>query len=137
METDILKVLNYQISLPTIFKFFVRYLNAGHATRKLVYFCSYLLEESLLSYNMVKYMPSQHAAAAILIGRLVIGRNGWSPTLVKYTGYREDDVIPIAREMLQAKRLLSPELDSMKKKYSRRSKMMASAIPLPSSIWSL
>ncbi|KAL7523847.1 hypothetical protein ACHAXR_001363, partial [Thalassiosira sp. AJA248-18] len=110
-EEKMLKTLNYQISIPTMYKFLIRYLNAGHADKKLVYLSSYILEESLLSYDMIKYKPSQLAAAAVLIGRHSVGRNNWSPTLLKYSDYREEDVIGVARDMLAAKNSLWPGLD--------------------------
>ena len=69
MEEKILKALNYQISIPTIYKFFIRYLNAGHTNKKLIFLSSYMLEKSLLGYGMIKYKPSQLATAAVLVGR--------------------------------------------------------------------
>lgn len=134
MEEKILRALNYQISIPTIYKFFVRYLNAGHADKKLVYLSSYILEESLLSYDMIKYKPSQLAAAAILIARRAIGRNAWSPTLLKYSGYREEDILPVARAMIAAKNALAPGLVALKNKYRRSSYFRASTLALPSNI---
>ena len=115
----ILNKLNYQISIPSIYKFLVRFLNAGHSNKTLCYLASYILEESLLNYDMIKkYKPSQLAAAAILIGRKTIGRNAWSPTLLRYSDYREEDVVPIANDMLGAKKELCPQLRAIKKKYT-------------------
>ena len=134
MEEKILKALNYQISIPTIYKFFVRYLNAGHANKKLIFLSSYILEESLLSYDMIKYKPSQLAAAAVLIARNDVGRNNWSPNLLKYSLYRKEDVIPVARDMIAVKNDLPLGLVSLKNKYSRSSKFKAANITLPSEI---
>ena len=73
----------------------------------------------MLNYDMIKkYKPSQLAAAAILIGRKTIGRNAWSPTLLRYSDYREEDVVPIANDMLGAKKELCPQLRAIKKKYT-------------------
>ncbi|KAL9179791.1 hypothetical protein ACHAXT_007761 [Thalassiosira profunda] len=135
MEETILKALNYQISLPTAYKFFVRFLNAGHADKKLVYLSSFILEQSLLSYDLVStYKPSELAAAAVLLGRSAIDRNSWSPTLLKYTQYREEDVKPVARAMLAANNAQYPGLHALKSKYSRSSKHRAASIELPSSL---
>ena len=131
----ILKAINYQISIPTIYKFFLRYLKTGPADKRFVFLCSFILEESLLSYDMIiKYKPSQLAAAAILIGRHAVGRNKWSPTLLRYSEYREEAIIPVARDMIAAKNALSPGLDSLKKKYSHARKFKAANISLPSDI---
>ena len=51
----------------------------------------------MLSYGMLtRFKPSQLAAAAVLIGRKALGRNAWSPTLLKYSDYRREDVTPVA-----------------------------------------
>ncbi len=134
-----LKTLNYQISIPTIYKFLVRYLNAANPSKKLCYMSSYIAEVSLLSYEMIKeeYKPSLVAAAAVLIGRKSIGRNGWSSTLVEYSGYREEDIIHVARRMIAVMSMEFPssmELNALKNKYGRRSKSSVADITLPTDI---
>ena len=99
---------------------------------------SYILEESLVSYDMViKYKPSLIAAAAVLIGRHAVGRHNWSPTLLKYSVYREEEIISIAREMIAARNALStlyPGLDALKSKYSRNGKFRDVINKLPTKI---
>lgn len=121
MEERILKAINYQISLPHTYKFLVRYMNAAHATKELVLVSSYVAESSLLSYSLITtYLPSQLAAAAVLIGRNVIGRPNWSPTLAKYTHCREEDIKPIARDLLAAMKIAKErENVYLAKKYRR------------------
>lgn len=137
-EETILKTLNYQISIPTIYNFLVRYLNAAHADIKLCYLSSYIAEGSLHSYGMMKkYKPSLLAAAAILIGRKAIGRNVWSPTLLKYSNYREEDVIPVARDLIakMTKEMSShTKLVSLRKKYGSSRLHKVVSISLPSEI---
>jgi len=135
METTILKALNYQISLPTSHSFLLRFLNAAHADRKLVFLTQYLLETSLHSYDLVvKYTPSQLAAATILIGRVAIGRNNWSPTLVKYAEYSEEDIIPIARDLMEENKKLRFGLTAVKRKYSRDKYLKVASAVLPSEL---
>jgi len=135
METTILKALNYQISLPTSHSFLLRFLNAAHADRKLVFLTQYLLETSLHSYKLVvKYTPSQLAAATILIGRVAIGRNNWSPTLVKYAEYSEEDIIPIARDLMEENKKLRFGLTAVKRKYSRDKYLKVASAVLPSEL---
>jgi hypothetical protein len=47
-----------------------------------------------------------------------VGRNAWSPTLLQYAAYREEDITPIARDVLIAKASSSPELRAVNKKYT-------------------
>lgn len=133
METVILKTLKYQISLPTVHTFLFRYLNAAHTYRELTFLTQFILETSLYSYELVtKYSPSQLAAAAVLIGRKAVGRNSWSPTLLKYTEYREEDIKPIARAVFAEHKNLRSSLTAVKQKYHHEKYLKVAGIMLPS-----
>ncbi len=136
MEEKMLRTLNYQISIPTIYTFLVRYLNAANPSKKLCCMSSYIAEASLLSYDMIKeeYKPSQLAAAAVLIGRKSTGRTRWSATLVKFSGYREEDILPVARRMITAISMelsSSTELVALKCKFGRKSMSSVAKIKIP------
>lgn len=118
MEETILKQLEYKITIPSAHAFLVRYLKAAHADRKIVQLSCYILDGTLQSYNLLHYLPSQLAAAAVLIARKTVGRNAWSPTLLKYASYCEEEVVPVARAILSEKSSASPELRAVNKKYS-------------------
>jgi len=117
MEENILKTLEYRITTPTAHYFIIRALKAAHANNKIVQLSCYLLEGSLLSYNLTRYLPSQLAAAAVLIARHTIGRNSWSPTLVRYTNYYEEEIAPVARVLLAEKAAMSKRLVAVNSKY--------------------
>lgn len=118
MEEIILKKLEYKITIPSAHAFLVRYLKAAHADKKIVQLSCFILDGTLQSYSMLDYLPSQLAAAAVFIARRTVGRNAWSPTLLKYAAYREEDIAPIARDVLHAKASSSPELRAVNKKYT-------------------
>lgn len=118
MEETILKSLEYKITIPSAHAFLVRYLKAAHADRKIVQLSCFILDGTLQSYNLLHYLPSQLAAAAVLLARRTVGRNAWSPTLLRYAGYCEEDVIPVARAVLSEKSSASQELRAVNKKYS-------------------
>ena len=136
MEENILKTLNYQLSIPNPYKFLVRYLNAAHADKKIVLLSSFVLEESLLSYDIITtYKPSELASAAVLVARKVSGRNAWSPTLVKYTEYREENIKPLASKFLAERaRIKEMKLVASKKKYSRSNMSKVASIDLPTEL---
>ena len=117
METQILRTFNYQITQPSAHTFLVRYLKAAHADREMSALACYLLDGTLQSYSMLSFLPSQLAAAAVFLARHASGRNPWSPTLLKYSDYTEEDVVPIARALLVEKSVMSPDLESLHKKY--------------------
>ena len=118
MEETILKTLSYNITIPSAHAFLVRYLKAAHADKRIVQLSCYILDGTLQSYNLLHYLPSQLAAAAVFIARRTVGRNSWSPTLLKYAGYREEDIAPIARAVMNEKTSASSELRAVNKKYT-------------------
>lgn len=118
MEENVLKTLEYRITIPSAHAFLVRYLKAAHADKKIVQLSCYILDGTLQSYSLLHYLPSQLAAAAVFIARRCVGRNSWSPTLLRYAGYCEEDIIPVARAVLAEKSSASQELRAVNKKYT-------------------
>lgn len=118
MEEMILKCLEYRITIPSAHAFLVRYLKAAHADRRIVQLSCYILDGTLQSYKLLNFLPSQLAAAAVLIARRTVGRNAWSPTLLKYASYCEEDIIPVARAVVEEQSSASQELGAVNKKYS-------------------
>jgi len=119
MEETILKTLEYNITIPSAHVFLVRFLKAGHADKKIVQLSCYILDGTLQSYNLLHFLPSQLAAAAVFVARRTVGRNAWSPTLLKYAGYCEEEIIPVARAVVSEKSSSSnQELRAVNKKYS-------------------
>jgi len=123
MEEKILKTLNYNVTVPTPHTFLIRFLKAAHADKLMAQLACFLLDGTLLSLETLtcNWRPSQLAAAAILLARRQLGRHNWSPTLVAYSQYREEDVLPVARSLLQNKHKLEEnrELMALAKKYSK------------------
>jgi len=78
----------------------------------------YILDGTLQSFSLLNYLPSQMAAAAVFLARRAAGRNSWSPTLLKYAEYCEEDVIPVARAVLEQKNNSASDLRAVNKKYS-------------------
>ena len=113
-----MRVLEYQITQPSAHTFLVRYLKAAHADKEISQRACYLLDGTLLSYSMLNYLPSQLAAASVFLARHACQRHPWSPTLLKYAGYLEEDIAPVARALLEEKSSCSPDLQSVNKKYS-------------------
>ena len=96
MEEIILKKLEYKITIPSAHTFLVRYLKAAHADKKITQLSCFILDGTLQSYEMLEYLPSQLAAAAVFIARRTVGRQAWSPTLLKYSHYTEEQITPVA-----------------------------------------
>lgn len=118
MESDIIQTLDYKFTVPTIHTFLCRYLKAAHADRSMVQLCCYLTERSLQEYGMIKYLPSEIAATAVLIARISLKRHPWSPTLMKYTNYDEADLAACAKELYTAINIPNNPQNAVFKKYS-------------------
>mmetsp|Transcript_25834 Transcript_25834/g.56867 ORF Transcript_25834/g.56867 Transcript_25834/m.56867 type:complete len:385 (+) Transcript_25834:186-1340(+) len=118
MEEKMLKTLEYNITIPSAHAFLVRFLKAAHADKRIVQLSCFILDGTLQSYNLLHYLPSQLAAAAVFVARRTVGRNSWSPTLLKYANYREEEIAPIARAVMAEKSSAAPELRAVDKKYT-------------------
>lgn len=117
METDIANTLEYQLTVPTIHSFLCRALKAAHADRTMVQLACYLAERSLQEFSMVKFLPSVIAATAVLIARKTLKRHSWSPTLLLYTKYDEDDLALCAADMQVYLADTSIQQQAVNKKY--------------------
>ena len=133
MEETILKTLQYDITIPSAHAFLVRYLKAAHADKKIVQLSCYILDGTLQSYNLLHFLPSELAAAAVYIARRTVGRNSWSPTLLQYAEYKEEEVKPVAQAVIQEKfSSQSKELKAVTKKYTSSRYGGVANIPLDS-----
>jgi cyclin B len=133
MEIKILKALNYQISKPTAHAFLMRFTRAAHADMLLARTASYILEGTLVDYDLIHYLPSELAAASVYIARRSCHRSPWSATLDKYAGYTEAQVTPIARAILHAKsHHEAKNFDAVDVKYSQEkfSRVSEKAYPI-------
>jgi len=118
MEVSILKTLKYNMTVPSAHIFLVRYLKAGHTSRRIAQYSSYILDSTLQHYVLLKYLPSQLAAAAVMIARAKEKRHYWSPTLLKYTSYFKEDIIPVARTILICIKGRGSHVDAVERKYT-------------------
>ena len=117
-EIEILETLGYRVTIESAHTFLVRFLKAAHADKKIFQMSSYILEGSLYSYKLLRYSPSQLAAGTVLIARRYVGRNPWSPTLLKFSSYCEEELSPISKAIISEKKLVESNLFAVKKKYS-------------------
>ena len=79
----------------------------------------------------MRYLPSELAAASVLLARRIVGRKSWSPTLLNYAQYREESVVPIAREILVEKSASNAELKAVTKKYNSNHYGAVASISMP------
>ncbi|XP_061346086.1 G2/mitotic-specific cyclin-1-like [Gastrolobium bilobum] len=94
MEKLMVNTLQFKMSVPTAYVFIRRFLKAAQANRKLELLAFFLVELSLVEYEMVKFPPSQLAAAAVYTAQCSIhGFKQWSKTCEWHTNYSEDQLL--------------------------------------------
>ena len=54
-----------------------------------------------------------------MISRRTAGLDDWSPTLLRYSQYRVDQVLPVAVAIMRNQAEISPKLKAVSKKYSQ------------------
>lgn len=90
----------------------------------------YLMELSLIEYNMCHYKPSQIAAAALCFSlRLLDQGNTWNGTLVYYSHYKEKEIEPIVSKMAAiVLKMKTSKQQAVKNKYKSNKLMKISTI---------
>ncbi|MFS8003118.1 putative cyclin domain-containing protein [Helianthus anomalus] len=95
MERQVVDVLSFQISVPTVIKFLRRFILAAQSSYKvpiveLEYLANYLAELTLTEYSFLKFPPSLIAASAVFLAKWTLDQveHTWNPTLEHYTNYK-------------------------------------------------
>ena len=67
MEQDILKVLDWKISIPTAFPFLDRFLSLTNASEMTKHAAAYYLERTLQEHSFLQFRPSLTCASAVIL----------------------------------------------------------------------
>ncbi|KAJ8764120.1 hypothetical protein K2173_005026 [Erythroxylum novogranatense] len=101
MENLMLNTLQFNMSLPTPYVFMQRFLKAAQSDQKLEQMSFFLIELSLVEYEMLRYPPSLLAASAIYTAQCSLyGFKQWSRTCEWHTNYTEDQLLECSRLMV-------------------------------------
>ncbi|XP_031261532.1 G2/mitotic-specific cyclin-2-like [Pistacia vera] len=119
MESLMLNTLQFNMSVPTPYVFIRRFLKAAQSDKKLELLSFFLIELSLVEYEMLKFPPSLLAAAAIYAAQCtVFGFKQWSKTCQWHSGYSEDQLLECARLMIAFhQRAATGKLTGVHRKY--------------------
>ncbi|XP_077198002.1 cyclin-A1 isoform X2 [Paroedura picta] len=103
MEHLLLKVLAFDLTVPTINQFLLQYLQRHGVCLKTENFARYVAELSLLEADpFLKYLPSQMAAAAYCLANYTVNRHFWPETLAAFTGYSLSEIVPCLSDLHKA-----------------------------------
>jgi G2/mitotic-specific cyclin 1/2 len=99
-ERFVLAALNYDLSYPNPMNFLRRISKADNYDIQTRTLGKYLLEIGCLDHRFLAHPPSQVAAAAMYLARLVLERGPWDATLTHYSGYSEEEIQPVLNLMI-------------------------------------
>ncbi|WVZ71544.1 hypothetical protein U9M48_020119 [Paspalum notatum var. saurae] len=100
-EKVILDKLHWNLTVPTMYMFIVRYLKAAMGDKELENMTFFYSELALVQYTMLVYPPSMTAAAAVYAARCTIQMDPlWTDTLEHHTGLTEPQLLDCARRLM-------------------------------------
>jgi len=128
MERDVLRALEYRLTVPTHYKFLVRYIKASQCDTRTRLVAYYFCEICLPEYDMLEFKPSLIASAAVLLALkatdpLLLAdptrTTLWTETLEFYTKYTLDEVTPCAQRIINiVQKAETSSLQAIRKKYA-------------------
>ncbi|OMJ83903.1 hypothetical protein SteCoe_15058 [Stentor coeruleus] len=99
-EKSILKILDYNITVPSSYRFLERFSKISGLSLEQTSLARYLQELALIDYKMLKYSNSLIAAGSIyLMFKLKSIKPEWTGDLRKASGYTEDQIKPCAKDL--------------------------------------
>ena len=100
MEQKILYVLNFDVSVPSSYRFLERYNKLAKSDEEHFFASQYILELCMLHYKMLRYCPSLQASSALCIaGKLLKNPIVWNDMLASQTHYKENDLEECIKNM--------------------------------------
>ncbi|XP_029393701.1 cyclin-A1 [Mus pahari] len=103
MEHLLLKVLAFDLTVPTTNQFLLQYLRRQGVCIRTENLAKYVAELSLLEADpFLKYLPSLVAAAAYCLANYMVNRHFWPETLAAFTGYSLNEIVPCLSELHKA-----------------------------------
>ncbi|XP_068814962.1 G2/mitotic-specific cyclin-B2 [Struthio camelus] len=132
MEIVILKELNFDLGRPLPLHFLRRASKAAEADAEQHTLAKYLMELTLVDYDMVHHHPSEIAAAALCLSQKILGHNKWGMKQQYYTGYTEDRLVITMKHMAKNVVKVNENLTkytAIKNKYASSKLLMISTIP--------
>ncbi|KAH0516558.1 G2/mitotic-specific cyclin-B1 [Microtus ochrogaster] len=99
MEMKILRVLNFSLGRPLPLHFLRRASKIGEVDVEQHTLAKYLMELTMLDYDMVHFPPSQIAAGAFCLALKILDNGEWTPTLQHYLSYTEESLLPVMQHL--------------------------------------
>ncbi|KTW27573.1 uncharacterized protein T551_03072 [Pneumocystis jirovecii RU7] len=125
-EQYVLQVLGYDMSYPNPMNFLRRVSKADNYDIQTRTVAKYLIEISLLDHRFLPFVPSNIAASGIYLARIMVTGGDWNANLIHYSGYKESDLMPCSKMMLDYLSRSVVKHEAFFKKYASKKFMKAS-----------
>ena len=101
MERSILVTLQFNVTVPSSYRFLQRFCKIIKAQDKLFHLAQYIVELTLIEQRMLVFKPSQIAASALWLAlKILYHESGrWSTELVHHSSYNEHHLRPCVKDM--------------------------------------
>uniref|UniRef100_A0A8C0ZVT9 G2/mitotic-specific cyclin-B1 n=1 Tax=Castor canadensis TaxID=51338 RepID=A0A8C0ZVT9_CASCN len=132
MEMKILRVLNFGLGRPLPLHFLRRASKIGEVDVEQHTLAKYLMELTMLDYDMVHFPPSQIAAGAFCLALKILDNGEWTPTLQHYLLYTEESLLPVMQHLAKNVVMVNSGLTkhmTIKNKYATSKHAKISILP--------
>ncbi|XP_054467654.1 G2/mitotic-specific cyclin-B2-like [Anoplopoma fimbria] len=132
MEQLVLRTLNFELGRPLPLHFLRRASKVANSDVERHTLAKYLMELTLLDYDMVHYRPSEIAAASLGLSQLLLEGLPWSTTQQHYSTYEAAHLKPIMQHIAKNVVMVNEgktKFQAVKNKYSSSKLMKISLIP--------
>lgn len=130
MECFILRTLDFNLGRPLPLHFLRRNSKAGEVDANKHTLAKYLMELTIVDYELVHIAPSLIAGAALCLAMRVLDGSEWTDTVAYYSTYSEKELLPIMQRMaLLVMKAGTGKLTAIKTKYQSSKFMRISTIP--------
>jgi hypothetical protein len=129
-EIDLLNTLNFHIRFPLSYGFLRRFAMCTRSDVRTIHLARYILESSLMEYDMIDILDSKIAAGSLLLAFKMLHQNGaWNDTAQYYTGYNEKELYPLVKRLNELIIVLSKKRTTIRQKYRHESFKEVARIP--------
>uniref|UniRef100_A0A0B6YTC7 Uncharacterized protein n=1 Tax=Arion vulgaris TaxID=1028688 RepID=A0A0B6YTC7_9EUPU len=121
MEMEILRTVDFDLGIPISYTFLRRYAKVARMSMETLTLARFILEMSLMEYELVVARDSMLAAAALYIAQKMKNEGTWEGDVVKSSGYTVQDMkyhIVALNKMLHIHPI--PQLSTIRSKYNHQ-----------------
>ena len=132
MERSVIATLNFDLSTVTSRPFIRRFSKAANFDGKRELLATYFTELAMLDSTFARFLPSELAAAGVLLTQTMLGGSAWDATVSHYTQYKPEHLHACANALLSVARE-APESKHKQiyRKYAHAKYYEVATIPLP------